>query len=70
MVNKTDQGILYGHYNNFEIGNESEQYKLKTAVHCAGFNGLSTNTRMKFSMIVQDNDENEEVNVAALDGAW
>lgn len=68
MVNKTDQGILYGHYNNFE--SESEQYKLKTAVHCAGLNDLSTNTGMKFSTINQDNDEKEEVYLSALGSAW
>lgn len=66
MVNKTDQGILYGHYNNIEIGNESEQYKLKTTVHCAGLNGLSTNTGVTFLTIDQHNDENEEVNISAL----
>ncbi|XP_052864057.1 fibrinogen-like protein A [Anopheles cruzii] len=60
-------------YTAFEIGNETEQYNLKTlgAYHGTAGDSLSYNKNMKFSTYDRDNDNYSPLNCAAFhEGVW
>ncbi|XP_050092827.1 fibrinogen C domain-containing protein 1-like [Anopheles aquasalis] len=63
----------YARYNAFQVGSESEQYKLKILEWYSGTagDGMSRQKGMKFSTIDRDNDGNSDKNWADLNsGAW
>ncbi|KAM7362922.1 ryncolin-4-like isoform 2-T2 [Cochliomyia hominivorax] len=67
-----DNEIKYAKYNNFVIGNESEQYALKHLGVYSGNAGdsLALHLGMKFSTKDRDNDESEDSCSILYTGAW
>ncbi|KFB47886.1 AGAP011197-PA-like protein [Anopheles sinensis] len=63
----------YAHYGNFSIGNEYEQYVIKSLGEYKGTAGhaLSTDMVTKFSTVDRDNDQNSNGSCAIVKkGAW
>ncbi|XP_065079782.1 microfibril-associated glycoprotein 4-like [Ochlerotatus camptorhynchus] len=62
----------YAKYENFSIGDENDQYALKTLESCSGTLGDSlTNYKgMKFSTFDKDNDEHSENCASIYHGGW
>lgn len=72
MVNLTDH-VLYSRYDAFEIGSETEHYKLKPLGEYQGTirDSLRYNEGIEFTTFDRDNDANSDKNLASFfGGAW
>lgn len=72
VTNMTDH-VLNSRFDQFEIGSEEEQYKLKSLGKWTGtkYNSLIGHVGRKFSTLDRDNDEDDKYNNFAItEGAW
>lgn len=73
LVNSTNSCALFARYDQFVIGSEAEQYKLKTLGKYSGTanDNLSYHENMSFTTLDRDNDKAKNMNLAVyFGGPW